>query len=237
MKGRVPQCFAAGTKVVMADGSTKAVEDVRPGDRVESRSDEGDERGKIVAETVEREFELPAPGTLLLEFEGGASVEVTAVHPIYAVGRGFTPAGDLRIGDRVAEDREGRVAVLRSVVRLGTPKPVYNLTVGGTHTYFVRAGEDDLWVHNAPCPPQIPSSWLQKSARSGGTIHYDPSDPEYTWVRLDPADKFNGPHVHVSDGGRTVGRGGVDASGTDAKDPIRHIPRFDWDAWKNWNSP
>ena len=44
---------------------------------------------------------------------------------------------------------DGEAATLVSVVRLGTPKPVYNLTVGGTHTYFVRAGEDDLWGRNA----------------------------------------------------------------------------------------
>ena len=48
------QCFAAGTQVVMADGSTKAVEDVRAGDRVESRSDKDDEKGRVVAATVER---------------------------------------------------------------------------------------------------------------------------------------------------------------------------------------
>ncbi|GEM_PF-6949751 len=65
------------------------------------------------------------------------------------VGRGFTPAGDVRVGDEVAEDRDGVTARLASVVRLETPKPVYNLTVGGTHTYFVRAGSDSLWVHNA----------------------------------------------------------------------------------------
>ena len=45
---------------------------------------------------------------------------------------------------------EGSVtAEQTSVVRLGAPKPVYNLTVGGTHTYFVRAELEDLWVHNA----------------------------------------------------------------------------------------
>ena len=101
--------------------------------------------------TVERAFELRAPSTLLLRFADGASLEVTAVHPLYAVGRGFTAAGELRIGDRVAEAADGEAATLSSVVRLGTPKPVYNLTVGGTHTYFVRAGEDDLWAHNADC--------------------------------------------------------------------------------------
>lgn len=64
------------------------------------------------------------------------------------------PAGELRVGDRVAEDRDGRVALLASIVRLGQSNPVFNLTVSGTHTYFVRAGLNDLWVHNAdPCNP------------------------------------------------------------------------------------
>ena len=102
-----PQCFAAGTLVVMADGTAKAIEDVRPGDRIESRPETGDEHGKLGVSTVESAFELRAPSTLLLSFADGASLEVTAVHPLYAVGRGFTAAGELRIGDRVAEAADG----------------------------------------------------------------------------------------------------------------------------------
>ena len=142
--------------------------------------------------TVERAFELRAPSTLLLRFADGASLEVTAVHPLYAVGRGFTAAGELRIGDRVAEAKDGEAATLVSVVRLGTPKPVYNLTVGGTHTYFVRAGEDDLWAHNADeCGPpkwrEEPSSLeeqlVKQDAEAGGGEVIIPrekiGDPKY----------------------------------------------------------
>ena len=55
------------------------------------------------------------------------------------------------------------------MVRLGTPKPVYNLTVGGAHTYFVRSGHDDLWAHNAKCS----TSGENGPARSGRKIHED----------------------------------------------------------------
>ena len=197
------QCFVARTQVMMADGTTKAVEDVRPGDRVRSRSEKTDEGGRIETAEVEREFELRAKGTLLLRFADGASVEVTAVHPIYAVGKGFTPAGNLVIGDKVAEDRDGKVAVLASVTRLGTPKPVYNLTVGGTHTYFVRAGGDDLWVHNAgQCDPRYIINWDKQGRHIPGHPRFKMGRSELT--HPDPQGLIN----RGIGMGRTVGNEG-----------------------------
>ena len=60
---------------------------------------------------------------------------------MYAAGRGFTAAGELRIGDRVAEAKDGEAATLVSVVRLGTPKPVYNLTDGGVAMRYRHGGQ------------------------------------------------------------------------------------------------
>jgi RHS repeat-associated protein len=185
------QCFVAGTQVVLADGTTKAIQDIRPGDKVRSRSERSDEKGRLETATVENEFELHAPETLLLKFQGGATLEVTSVHPMYVVGKGFTPAGLIKVGDQIAEDRDNTTAKLASVVRLTSPKPVYNLTVGGTHTYFVRVGHDDLWAHNAgQCgsgPGDIHPG--QQGKHIPGDNNFKPGKSELT--HPDPQDLLN----------------------------------------------
>ena len=60
------------------------------------------------------------------------------------------------------------------MVRLGRPTPVYNLTVGGTHTYFVRAGADDLWVHKAKKCGPLDINPDKQAPHVPGHKRYDP---------------------------------------------------------------
>ena len=156
-----PNCFAAGTLVVMADGTAKAIEDVRPGDRVLSRDQNADDRAPTESGTVERTFVHASEGTLLLKFGDGFSVHTTEGHPFYVHGQGFTPAGELEVGDAIAEASK-ELDRVSAIVRIQAARTVYNFEVRGDHTYFVKAGDAWLWVHNT-CP--------NPGGRGGGPAH------------------------------------------------------------------
>ena len=69
-------------------------------------------------------------------------------HPFYVVGRGWTPAGNLTIGDHLRTS-DGRTVTVTDLFANGDIQPVFNLRVADNHTYFVASeiGEFVL-VHN-----------------------------------------------------------------------------------------
>ena len=100
------------------------------------------------------------------------------------------------------------------------------------------AGNPGAW--DGQRPSQTPPDWIEKPSSSGdGTIYQD-SDNSHNNFRIDPNGADGAPgenHVHVNNGGRPVGSGGSDLSGTPGSEPGRHIPYSEWRNWKNWNSP
>ncbi len=143
----VPVCFAAGTPILMADGTSKAIERIERGDRVRAVFHEDPEGPLSAGEVVEVYHNGPRK---LVEVEvGGQMIRVTPKHPFYVRGRGFTAAAELRPGDSLRTASGGWIAA-GSVVDNGRVEPVFNFDVAGLHTYFV--GKDDVnsgvLVHN-----------------------------------------------------------------------------------------
>lgn len=137
--------FVPGTKVLMADGSTKAIDDVEIGDVVLAADPETGERGPrrvmdtIVGDGVKELVEIRV---------GGAVVTATDRHPFWVDDKGaWVDAQDLEAGDvLLAADRSTiTVQSVRDRVEVGR---VHNLTVDGIHTYYVLAGENEMLVHN-----------------------------------------------------------------------------------------
>ena len=143
---RLGNCFVAGTPVVMADGSTKPIEDVKVGDEVMSR-DENDRDGEVKAKKVVQLFKHLATKTLALRFAGGEHIETTSGHPFYVEGQGFVQAGELGIGNSIVT-RAGPSVAIESIERNDESASVYNFEVEEFHTYFVGKVNDGLWVHN-----------------------------------------------------------------------------------------
>jgi hypothetical protein len=114
-------CFAEDTQVLMADGSTKAIQDVREGDKVIS-----DGHGTVLTVTgLGRGAER---GKLFqLHTDKGHKVSVTSKHPVLTP-RGSTAADSIRVGDKVLT-REGE-ALVTAVRRVPSKGMVYNLAVG-----------------------------------------------------------------------------------------------------------
>ncbi|HEU5110834.1 MAG TPA: polymorphic toxin-type HINT domain-containing protein [Micromonosporaceae bacterium] len=149
--------FTGSTAVLMADGSRKAIRDVRVGDlvlatdpttgRTEKRAvtdvivGQGDKRLVAVAVDVDGRA-------------GGRTATVTATdeHPFWVESlKRWVNAKDLRPGHRL-ETADHRDATTVVATRQRTEhQRVYNLTVDGIHTYHVLAGNTSVLVHN--CGP------------------------------------------------------------------------------------
>jgi RHS repeat-associated protein len=148
-------CFVAGTLILLANGASKPIEDIKVGDTVVSRSDQYDDTSPVVASKVTKVFSYEIDGTLLVKFADGSIIETTSEHPFYVHGEGFIPAKNLSVGKQISE-ADHSLSTVTSLVRLSEPRLVYNFEVSDTGTYFVKSGINLLWVHNAPlgCTPE-----------------------------------------------------------------------------------
>jgi len=139
-------CFVEGTPMLVPGGS-KAIEELRVGDLILSRS-EFDPNGPIQAKVVEEVF--IRTGRVLHLHLGGQVIGTTSEHPFFVEGRGWVPAGHLQPGNRVAT-LSGEWCMVEEGFDTGLFAKVYNLRIADHHTYFV--GEEHwgfaAWAHNA----------------------------------------------------------------------------------------
>ncbi|MEV7996634.1 polymorphic toxin-type HINT domain-containing protein [Streptomyces sp. NPDC086077] len=141
--------FVPGTEVLMADGTTKPIEDVRIGDEVLATDPE---TGRTVVRTVTAEITGEGPKdlvTVTLTVDG-EKVRITATdgHPFWvpALGR-WVEAGELTAGQELRTPAGERVRIT-AVDHTRRSATVHNLTIAELHTYYVRAGSAPILVHN-----------------------------------------------------------------------------------------
>jgi len=108
-------------------------------------------------------FVLSAP---ILEVEvGGQTIAITAEHPFFVYGIGWTAAGDLQVGQLLA-GKDGEWTPVTAVNPTGRRDTVYNLCVSVAHTYFV--GADDwgfaVWLQNTYEIAEENGKWFVKLA-------------------------------------------------------------------------
>ncbi|MFF3446960.1 RICIN domain-containing protein [Streptomyces sp. NPDC002667] len=141
--------FPGRTRVLMADGSLKAISTVRPGDRVLAADPEsGAQRPQAISAT----FAHDTDHLVRIVLAGGSSITSTPGHRVYVVGLGWTHVNELHQGDRLrSPDGETHsVTALRDLTDTA-PRQVYDLTVDGLHTFYVHSEgrhAADLLVHN-----------------------------------------------------------------------------------------
>ncbi|MBY0456595.1 MAG: HINT domain-containing protein [Gemmataceae bacterium] len=118
------------------------------GDELAARHD-ADPSGEVGWKAVEACFRRTGR-VLHLHFPGGEVVRTTPEHPFWVEGQGWTPAGELKEGDRIAT-LSGEWVPVGEVFDTGAWEPVYNVRVADYHTYFV--GSEGwgwaAWAHNA----------------------------------------------------------------------------------------
>ena len=81
---------------------------------------------------------------LQTEFE---TINVTAEHPLWVQGKGWTEVKDIQRADPIAT-KDGDVLVI-SNTKINEPIQVHNFSVAHTPNYFV--GRSGIWVHNTHC--------------------------------------------------------------------------------------
>ncbi|MBO4205835.1 polymorphic toxin-type HINT domain-containing protein [Micromonospora echinofusca] len=137
--------FSGDTGVLMADGTTKPISEVRVGDLVLAVDPETGERGPRKVTNIW----IHQDALKTLDVEGGA-LTTTEDHPFWNVThRSWDRADELDRGDRLLTPSGVTVEVQGTLTDPAHVGRAYNLTVHGIHTYYVLAGENSVLVHNS----------------------------------------------------------------------------------------
>ncbi|MFE4665117.1 RHS repeat-associated core domain-containing protein [Streptomyces sp. NPDC056734] len=143
--------FVPGTQVLMADGTTKPIEQVRNGDQVQATDPES---GETAAETVIAEIQGEGAKNLVkltIAVTDTQTSEITATdgHPFWVPELGeWIDATDLTSGDWLRTSAGTYVQITAVERWTATDATVHNLTVSDLHTYYVVAGVTPVLVHN-----------------------------------------------------------------------------------------
>lgn len=141
-------CFTPDTPVLMADGSTKRIDQVQAGEQVLAHNPT---TGQDEPATVEQTFVHEKVPTLRVTTTSG-TVETTATHPFHVQGRGYTPAEQLREGDTL-HTPDGHTTTVVSIQATGRTETVHNLAITGHHNYHVATTTGQpILVHNNTNP-------------------------------------------------------------------------------------
>ncbi|MYU21839.1 polymorphic toxin-type HINT domain-containing protein [Streptomyces sp. SID8352] len=148
------RCFLAGTDVLMADGSTKDIEDVRVGDKVLATDPAtGETAARQVTHLIITEDDKQFNELSIATPDGIDKLTATHEHPFWSPSeRDWIPAGRLKPGMTLRTDT-GETVIVTGNRPYTDHARTYNLTVDDLHTYYVLAGETPVLVHNSNgCP-------------------------------------------------------------------------------------
>ncbi|MGW6804285.1 polymorphic toxin-type HINT domain-containing protein [Streptomyces sp. NPDC055039] len=171
--GGCTQCFLAGTEVLLADGSTKNIEDVKVGDKVLATAPETGETGprevsRLIVTEDDRHFNKLSIAT----GDGIESLTATYEHPFWSPSEHrWVEAANLAPGMTLLTD-DGTTVIVTANHAFTKHARTYNLTVDGIHTYYVLAGATPVLVHNSNCivgTKQFDHAWDQHAY--GGAYH------------------------------------------------------------------
>ncbi|MER5866773.1 polymorphic toxin-type HINT domain-containing protein [Kitasatospora sp. NPDC002040] len=141
--------FVAGTHVLMADGGSRPIEEIRVGDLVENAAPGGGPEQHRVERTYVTTTDTAFTDLTVSGPDGPKTVTGTQNHPYYDLTRGaFVDAAELAVGDRLQTD-DYTVATVQAVRNYTAAMVTYDLTVQAQHTYYVLAGRTPVLVHNS----------------------------------------------------------------------------------------
>ncbi|WP_374776442.1 polymorphic toxin-type HINT domain-containing protein [Streptomyces sp. NBC_01310] len=150
---RKTNSFPPGTRVQMADGTSKAIEDIRVGDTVMATDPQtGETRPKKVTATITTPDDKDFTDLTLTDDANPrgppATITSTFHHPYWSeTRRQWTDAGDLTPGEQLRQPN-GTTLTVQTTRNYPYAVTTYNLTVDDFHTYYVLAGAAPVLVHN-----------------------------------------------------------------------------------------
>jgi len=155
-------CFAAGTQILLADGTTRAVEQIDNTHTVTC----GDGTHRKVQATLAQPHHGPVTH---LTFASGASLTVSGTHPVITPS-GAVQASSLKVGDAVLLDGGGRTTVKAVEERKFSGEVLFNLWLDST-----RPGDTHLVANGI-----VVGDYLVQ----GRVLHESKTHPEKVRARL-----------------------------------------------------
>lgn len=136
------RCSLAGTDVLMADGSTKDIEDVEVGDKVLATDPEtGETKARKVTRLIITEDDKHFNKLFIATDSGMETLTATYEHPFWSPSEDrWVEAGDLKPGMTLLTD-DGETVIVTAHKPFTKHARTYNLTVNDLHTYYVLAGQ------------------------------------------------------------------------------------------------
>ncbi|MBO0881732.1 MAG: hypothetical protein J2P17_15600, partial [Mycobacterium sp.] len=164
----VANSFVPETAVLMANGTRRRIDQVKPGDKVMAGDPAtGTEHAEKVTATIVGTGDKNLVDLTVRAGNGhGWHLTATDRHPFWVESRHqWMDAGRLQPGDQVLTATGERLAVL-SVRHYTAYQRVVNLSVQDLHTYYVLAGTTPVLVHN--CGEVAVDTNVVSDALSGG---------------------------------------------------------------------
>jgi hypothetical protein len=151
-------CFVAGTKITLANGSLKNIEDIIAGDIVATFDLT---TGQVVHNVVNAVYSKNVSDVVKYKFDNGETLKCTLDHPIYVEGKGWTSFNhqlsnelysleeqvtQIEVGDKV-KLTTGTAQIIE-INAFSEDVKVYNLQdIEGNHNFFAN----NVLVHNRFC--------------------------------------------------------------------------------------
>jgi RHS repeat-associated protein len=182
--------FDPGTEVLMADGTTKKIKDIRSGDKVLATDPQtGQTAGKAVTALIEGQGHKDLVRVTVHTGRGDDVILATAEHPFWVDNKQrWVDAGDLRPGMKLRTS-DGHIVAVEAVSGYQSWKTVNNLSIADIHTFYVLAGDTPVLVHNAPaCRTLGHYPDYVDLARTTGARNF--SVPDDVWNRMTPAEQW-----------------------------------------------
>ncbi|WP_340385415.1 RHS repeat-associated core domain-containing protein [Streptomyces sp. SS7] len=193
--------FLPGTKVLLADGSSKPIEDVELGDMVTVTDPEtGETTVREVAGTIVTEDDKTFSDLTVKTASGTEeSLVATVTHPFWVVSeQAWIKAGDLEPG-MTLRTPSGDTVELTANRHFDKRQRTHDLTITGIHTFYVLADVTPLLVHNCPTADAPDTSGT-------ATVYLDAgANPKHASVKVE----YDGKAIHSEQ----LGAPGTDAVG------------------------
>ncbi|MCZ0209599.1 polymorphic toxin-type HINT domain-containing protein [Streptomyces sp. UMAF16] len=152
--------FPAGTKVLMADGTGRPIEQIEPGDLVTATDPTTGETGpRHITRTIHTPDDRNFTDITLAD---GSRLTSTSQHPYWSENdRTWKNASDLQAGDTLRTPQNSTAPIAHTRTWQGL-QDAYDLTVEDLHTYYVSTGTTSVLVHNndaTSCPIWVKDAW------------------------------------------------------------------------------
>ncbi|AEV87312.1 matrix-binding protein [Actinoplanes sp. SE50] len=242
--------FTPDTRVLLADGTSKAIADVRIGDQVlATDATTGYTSAEPVTNLITNTDTTFTDLTVQVADGQSAVLHTTTHHPFWGSDtKSWVDAGQLAPGSALATPYGG-IAKVAAVRSFQGSQQMHNLTVAALHTYYVLAGDVPVLVHNCGVDEPIPTDFAPNTvyravrkdedpakglfARGDGDVEpwqhvlSSPSDSPWISTTKDPAVAF-GKYMKNGLGVVRIDLTKVPSEMVDAAGNLRVPPGYEW---------